>query len=87
MNGRTPTKKEKLYIQAVLTHVGCIACIIDTVKLRIQSCGRSYITILITAALMKIATSIALGCAHHIIAVLCLVVGACLRILPFVTLP
>lgn len=29
MNGRTPTKKEKLYIQAVLTHVGCIACIID----------------------------------------------------------
>lgn len=29
MNGRTPTKKEQLYITAVLQTVGCIACILD----------------------------------------------------------
>ncbi|HBV6392433.1 TPA: Ref family recombination enhancement nuclease [Klebsiella aerogenes] len=29
MNGRHPTKKERLYIHAVLNYVGCIACIID----------------------------------------------------------
>lgn len=29
MNGRTPTKKEKLYISACVQLVGCIPCIID----------------------------------------------------------
>ncbi|WP_258090800.1 Ref family protein [Serratia liquefaciens] len=29
MNGRTPTKKEQLYITAVIQSVGCIACILD----------------------------------------------------------
>jgi hypothetical protein len=29
MNGRTPTKKEQLYIQSCIKDVGCIACILD----------------------------------------------------------
>lgn len=29
MNGRTPTKGERLYIEACIGSVGCVACIID----------------------------------------------------------
>ncbi|WP_051790802.1 Ref family recombination enhancement nuclease [Endozoicomonas montiporae] len=29
MNGRTPNKAERLYIQTTLHHVGCIACVLD----------------------------------------------------------
>ncbi|NTZ48368.1 hypothetical protein FCM30_21765 [Lelliottia aquatilis] len=29
MNGRAPTKKEKLYIEACIRDVGCVPCIID----------------------------------------------------------
>lgn len=29
MNGRTPTKKESMYIRACIEQVGCIACILD----------------------------------------------------------
>ncbi|MCB4615306.1 Ref family recombination enhancement nuclease [Enterobacter asburiae] len=29
MNGRRPTKKERLYIEACIQHVGCIPCILD----------------------------------------------------------
>jgi len=29
VNGRTPTKKERLYITACLSYVGCIACRLD----------------------------------------------------------
>ena len=33
MNGRRPTLKEKIYLDAVLHHVGCIACILDGVEI------------------------------------------------------